>query len=299
MPTTKSPAKKPLPTPKKASLTIDLVAAAPHTVRADLLAVPVFTGPRARSRRRCGRRSARRHPARVRVGGGIRGQAGRGARGADRRPARREGGRAGGHGRPRHDRRRRDAPGRCRAGDARSPRSRRSRPRCSTPRPTPSIAPMRRRRSPKGSRSAPTSSSRTSPTRSRHASRVSRCSGVRTRRSATGWRAALRIAQAVAWARDLVNEPAEAKSPETVVKLARALARANGLTVRVWSGAQLVRERLGGVVGVGHRLRSPAAIPPARVRAARRDVPRWRSSARVWCSTPAGCRSRPPAAWRR
>ncbi len=60
-----------------------------------------------------------------------------------------------------------------------------------------------------------------------------------------------RIADAVTWARDLVNEPAEAKSPETVVKLARALARANGLTVRVWSGEQLVRERLGGVVGVG------------------------------------------------
>jgi leucyl aminopeptidase len=60
-----------------------------------------------------------------------------------------------------------------------------------------------------------------------------------------------RIAEAVAWARDLVNEPAEAKSPETVVKKARALARANGLTVRVWSGEQLARERLGGLLGVG------------------------------------------------
>ena len=61
----------------------------------------------------------------------------------------------------------------------------------------------------------------------------------------------VRIAQAVEWARALVNEPAEAKSPETVVKVARALARANGLTVRVWSGEQLHRERLGGVLGVG------------------------------------------------
>ena len=60
-----------------------------------------------------------------------------------------------------------------------------------------------------------------------------------------------RIAEAVVWARDLVNEPAEAKSPETVVKKARALARANGLTARVWSGEQLARERLGGVLGVG------------------------------------------------
>ena len=65
-----------------------------------------------------------------------------------------------------------------------------------------------------------------------------------------------RIAEAVVWARDLVNEPAEAKSPETVVKLARALARANGLTVRVWAGEQLVRERLGGV----HRCRRRAPI---------------------------------------
>jgi len=60
-----------------------------------------------------------------------------------------------------------------------------------------------------------------------------------------------RIAEAVAWARDLVNEPAEAKSPDTVVKKTRALARVNGLTVRVWAGEQLVRERLGGVLGVG------------------------------------------------
>ena len=60
-----------------------------------------------------------------------------------------------------------------------------------------------------------------------------------------------RVARAVTWARDLVNEPAEAKSPEAVVRQARALARANGLTVRVWSGDQLTKERLGGVVGVG------------------------------------------------
>jgi leucyl aminopeptidase len=60
-----------------------------------------------------------------------------------------------------------------------------------------------------------------------------------------------RIAEAVAWARDLVNEPAEAKSPDTVVRKARALARANGLTARVWSGEQLTRERLGGLLGVG------------------------------------------------
>jgi leucyl aminopeptidase len=66
-----------------------------------------------------------------------------------------------------------------------------------------------------------------------------------------GLKRGARIAEAVTWARDLVNEPAEAKSPDTVVKKARALARANGLTTRVWSGEQLARERLGGVLGVG------------------------------------------------
>jgi leucyl aminopeptidase len=74
----------------------------------------------------------------------------------------------------------------------------------------------------------------------------------------------VRIAQAVMWARDLVNEPAEAKSPETVVKLARALSRANGLTVRVWGGEQLARERLGGVIGVG----GGSARPPRFLRLA-------------------------------
>ena len=60
-----------------------------------------------------------------------------------------------------------------------------------------------------------------------------------------------RIAESVAWARDLVNEPAAGKSPEAIAKLARTLARANGLTIKVLAGEQLERERLGGVLGVG------------------------------------------------
>ena len=47
------------------------------------------------------------------------------------------------------------------------------------------------------------------------------------------------------------------------------------------------------------RLRPSAPVPAARVRARRRARARSRSSARVWCSTPAACRSRPRAAWRR
>lgn len=61
-----------------------------------------------------------------------------------------------------------------------------------------------------------------------------------------------RIAEAVAWARDLINEPAAAKSPADVVDLARVVARASGLKVKVYAGEQLVRARMGGVLGVGN-----------------------------------------------
>jgi leucyl aminopeptidase len=61
-----------------------------------------------------------------------------------------------------------------------------------------------------------------------------------------------RIAEAVAWARDLINEPAAAKSPTDVANLAKVVARASGLKVKVFAGEQLVRERMGGVLGVGN-----------------------------------------------
>jgi leucyl aminopeptidase len=60
-----------------------------------------------------------------------------------------------------------------------------------------------------------------------------------------------RVAAAVAWARDLVNEPAGAKSPAEVAQLARQLGRKAGLKVTVMAGEQLVRARMGGVIGVG------------------------------------------------
>ena len=59
------------------------------------------------------------------------------------------------------------------------------------------------------------------------------------------------IAQAVAWARDLVNEPADAKSPEEIANLAKKLASERGLKAQVLAGVQLERARLGGVIGVG------------------------------------------------
>src|SRR5947207_3040009 len=66
-----------------------------------------------------------------------------------------------------------------------------------------------------------------------------------------------RIAEAVAWARDLINEPAAEKSPAAVVDVAKALARTSGLKVKVFAGEQLVRERMGGVLGVGNGSERP------------------------------------------
>jgi leucyl aminopeptidase len=66
-----------------------------------------------------------------------------------------------------------------------------------------------------------------------------------------------RIAEAVAWARDLINEPAAAKSPADVADLAKVVARASGLKVKVLAGEQLVRARMGGVLGVGNGSERP------------------------------------------
>ncbi len=66
-----------------------------------------------------------------------------------------------------------------------------------------------------------------------------------------------RVATAVTWARDLVNEPAAGKAPDDIAKLARTLARRSGLKATVFAGEQLVRERMGGVLGVGEGSERP------------------------------------------
>jgi leucyl aminopeptidase len=66
-----------------------------------------------------------------------------------------------------------------------------------------------------------------------------------------------RIADAVAWARDLINEPAAAKSPADVAEIGKGVARTSGLKARVLAGEQLVRARMGGVLGVGNGSERP------------------------------------------
>jgi len=65
------------------------------------------------------------------------------------------------------------------------------------------------------------------------------------------------IAAAVAWARDIVNEPAGAKSPAVFADATRRLLRERGVTVKVIAGAQLEAEKLGGVLGVGQGSDNP------------------------------------------
>jgi leucyl aminopeptidase len=59
------------------------------------------------------------------------------------------------------------------------------------------------------------------------------------------------VSEATIWARDAVNTPAAQKSPATLAKSAQALLRGKGVKVEVLEGAALKRERLGGVLGVG------------------------------------------------
>jgi leucyl aminopeptidase len=59
------------------------------------------------------------------------------------------------------------------------------------------------------------------------------------------------MAEAAAWARDLVNQPAQAKPPAEVAAEARRLMRGRGVTVQVLDVPQMKQQKLGGVLGVG------------------------------------------------
>ncbi|HUQ63965.1 MAG TPA: leucyl aminopeptidase [Acidimicrobiales bacterium] len=59
-----------------------------------------------------------------------------------------------------------------------------------------------------------------------------------------------RIAAAVAMARDLVNEPANAMTPERLADVASELAARDDLNLTVWDETKITTERLGGLLGV-------------------------------------------------
>ncbi len=59
------------------------------------------------------------------------------------------------------------------------------------------------------------------------------------------------VGDAVTWARDLVNRPANEKSPSDMAAAARKLLRGTGVTVQVLDVKQLESQKMGGVLGVG------------------------------------------------
>jgi leucyl aminopeptidase len=59
------------------------------------------------------------------------------------------------------------------------------------------------------------------------------------------------IAEAVNWARDLVNTPAGDMSPAQIAREAQKMAREVGLPCKIWTEAELKRGGFGGVLGVG------------------------------------------------
>jgi leucyl aminopeptidase len=65
------------------------------------------------------------------------------------------------------------------------------------------------------------------------------------------------ITDAVAWARDMVNEPSGAKSPAEFAAAARRLLTGKGVRVTVLTEAQMRTLRMGGVLGVGQGSTSP------------------------------------------
>jgi leucyl aminopeptidase len=71
------------------------------------------------------------------------------------------------------------------------------------------------------------------------------------------------IADAVTWARDMVNEPSGAKSPAAFASAARTLLRGKGVSVKVLTEAEIKSQQLGGVIGVGQG----SANPPRMVKA--------------------------------
>jgi leucyl aminopeptidase len=79
-------------------------------------------------------------------------------------------------------------------------------------------------------------------------------SGARSQRSLD---AAVASATATAWARDLVNEPAAAKSPADIVTAATRLLRNKRIKVEAWAGPELTRRKLAGTITVGQGSRRP------------------------------------------
>ncbi|MGH2680107.1 MAG: leucyl aminopeptidase [Actinomycetota bacterium] len=68
------------------------------------------------------------------------------------------------------------------------------------------------------------------------------------------------LVDAVAWARDLVNTPAGDLPPTELGRQAQAMAKAEGLTCKVWTEAELKKRGFGGILGVGQGSVNPPRL---------------------------------------
>ncbi|HWD09202.1 MAG TPA: leucyl aminopeptidase [Actinomycetota bacterium] len=68
------------------------------------------------------------------------------------------------------------------------------------------------------------------------------------------------IANAVNWARDIVNEPAGGRGPDTFAELARQRAGAAGLHAEILDETELARRGMNGILGVGQGSRFPPRL---------------------------------------
>jgi leucyl aminopeptidase len=108
------------------------------------------------------------------------------------------------------------------------------------------------------------------------------------------WEREAAAVQGCLLARDLVSEPANHLSTRHFAARLEALA-AHGIAVDIWGRRRLERAGLGGLLAVGRAAEGRRGSPSsAGVGPSTRRQSCW--SARAWCSTPAGSRSRAPRA---
>jgi leucyl aminopeptidase len=81
------------------------------------------------------------------------------------------------------------------------------------------------------------------------------------------------VVDAVCWARDLVNTPAGDLPPAAIAKEAQAMAKAAGLTCKVWTEAQLKQGGFGGILGVGQGSVNPPRMIELRYMGAGKTTP--------------------------
>ena len=68
------------------------------------------------------------------------------------------------------------------------------------------------------------------------------------------------FAEATAWARDMVNMPAQDATPEFLAGEARKMAKEVGLQFKVWTAAELKKGGFGGILGVGQGSENPPRL---------------------------------------